>query len=106
MHPTVKSRVLGVLLGLLAIMQVQAQIVTAEGNPPFDTSSAAMTITLTDAAAPSGSKPTNYYSSVYPQSITALPRYFRLLDASFCERLFNSYVTVGPAQQNPPLLLL
>jgi len=58
---------------LLCIMQVQGQV-TGEGNAPFDTSSSsAMTITLTDSTEPSGSKPTNYYSSVYPQALTTPP---------------------------------
>jgi len=58
---------------LLCITQVQGQV-TGEGNAPFDTSSSsAMTITLTDSTEPGGSKPTNYYSSVYPQALTTPP---------------------------------
>lgn len=58
---------------LFVIMQIQGQV-TGEGNAPFDTSSnSAMTITLTDSTEPSGSKPTNYYSSVYPQALTTPP---------------------------------
>jgi hypothetical protein len=72
-HLNHQSIALGVLF-LLNTVQTQAQA-TGEGNPPFETSSnAGPTITLTDFTAPSGSKVPTYYSSVYPQSITALPR--------------------------------
>ncbi|KIM90544.1 hypothetical protein PILCRDRAFT_812297 [Piloderma croceum F 1598] len=72
MHSFHKSTALGVLL-LLAILQVQAQV-TGEGNAPFDTSSSpTMTVSITDFSVPSGSKAPSYYSSVYPQTVTAVP---------------------------------
>jgi hypothetical protein len=103
---------LGLFLLFSIIMQVQGQV-TGEGNALFDTSNPTWTTTLMDSVAPTGSKPTNYYPSVYPQvaSTSTLLRYFDFWSFNFdvCTHAnSDSCVTTAVRQnplQTPPCLL-
>lgn len=90
---------------LLFGIHANAQV-TGEGGAPFGTNTETVPApSITVSVAPSGSRPTNYYSSVHPQ--ITLPRYTHNIWAhgyrpDFC---IGSTVPASPAVDSDPALV-